>query len=170
MAKKKAEKAQNKEDVIAFVILGGIVMVTLVLYTGIGVDLPTPTPLPPNGPLPTATYLTRVTIAEPPNTLRPHIESVKTELVGLAPYTSENVTNGTKHIYIWPWEGKLRLTIQYPYGEVVVMEKNFKIEWWSDIVLEFKWQTRQPGRHVITAEMYDKYGQIVDSMTEEVVR
>jgi len=160
----------QKEDAIAFVVLGGIIIVTLVLFTGVGIDLPTPIPLPPNGPLPTATYLTKVTISEPPYTLHPSISGIRTELLGLASTENNSDSSAMKRLYIWAWEGKLRVTVQYPYGEIVVMEKNFKIEWWSDIVIDFKWQTKQPGRHVVTAEIYDKYGQIVDATREEVYR
>ena len=149
-------------------ILAGIVIASalFVLY-GIGwldITIP-PIQPPPDGSLPPVTFKTDVKISEPAWSLQPHIDYVKTEKVGGA-----TASAGKPELLVLPWEGKLKMTVAYPSGDTVVYTKDVKIEWWSERVYTFYWQTKQAGDHLITVELINGDGNVIDSKTETVTR
>jgi len=153
----------TEKKTTTYLVLAGILAVALI--AGIAVWMPwTPFPPPPPwGPYPELTYETSVKASyywfEPAK-----IVYVKSKQVSSAMYGA-----GSPKILLFPFEGKVVLEVMYPnYGRVVVGEQKVSIEKGSDVTVVFYWKTKQAGRHVVIASLYDKDNKLVDQKKEEV--
>ncbi|RLI84738.1 hypothetical protein DRP07_00045 [Archaeoglobales archaeon] len=139
------------------------VLIFFILFTQMGWWTPAPPPASsPPGDYPEITYLTEVRLEEPWWTAQPHIEWIKSSQSS-TPYTAAKAD-----LVAFPWGGKLKLTITYPGGQVIQLQQNVKVEWNSGKTVPFYWKTKQVGTHLITAELYNGDGMLIDSKTVSV--
>jgi len=153
---------KKTKNTVMLVLIGAIILLTASLAFGWWGETPTPPPPPPPGDQPVATFETKVRMFNPV-WADPYIEWVKSEQTGVG---SASISN--PELLIFPWEGVLKLKVYYPQGQVQVQKKNVKIELNDGLTAAFTWKTKQAGEHTITAELYNKEGNLVDTKTEKV--
>jgi len=92
------------------------------------------------------------------------ISNIESSIVTQPPVTKEPTTE----ISVFPWKGKLVLTVVYPNGWRQNFEKSISVDFNTDRDYIFYWSTTQIGKHNIIVSLYDSEGNLVDQKTSYI--